>query len=157
MKRFMDIRNKGFSLVELIIVVAIMVALVAVFAPSYVKYVVSARDAVIENAAESISDSIKLLYSDGTFESSDCVLLVFRNENDMLDLDLADTNDGSFKFEGKLNDTEGLKAACGFLDKPVKSDKQFTITVTANGKDAIQMSSKDVTLEVDVEEVPEIN
>ena len=31
--------NKGFSLVELIIVIAIMVILVAVLAPQYLKYV----------------------------------------------------------------------------------------------------------------------
>ena len=37
MKKKMD--NKGFSLVELIIVIAIMVILVAVLAPQYLKYV----------------------------------------------------------------------------------------------------------------------
>ena len=36
MKKKMD--NKGFSLVELIIVIAIMVILVAVLAPQYLKY-----------------------------------------------------------------------------------------------------------------------
>ncbi|MCM1143504.1 MAG: prepilin-type N-terminal cleavage/methylation domain-containing protein, partial [Lachnoclostridium sp.] len=34
-----EMNNKGFSLVELIIVIAIMVILVAVLAPQYLRYV----------------------------------------------------------------------------------------------------------------------
>ncbi len=41
MKKKMD--NKGFSLVELIIVIAIMVILVAVLAPQYLRYVEKSR------------------------------------------------------------------------------------------------------------------
>ena len=50
------IRNnkRGFSLVELIIVIAIMVALIAVMAPNFVKYVQKSHDAVMTAAAEDI-------------------------------------------------------------------------------------------------------
>ncbi len=45
--------NVGFSLVELIIVIAIMAALVGVLAPQFVKYVESSRRAVdIQNATQ---------------------------------------------------------------------------------------------------------
>ncbi len=54
--------KKGFSLVELIIVIAIMVALITVMAPSFVKYVQKARDAVIQDAAEQCIDFVKAEY-----------------------------------------------------------------------------------------------
>lgn len=45
--------NKGFSLVELIIVIAIMAVLVGVFAPQYVKFATNARViADMQNATE---------------------------------------------------------------------------------------------------------
>lgn len=45
--------NKGFSLVELIIVIAIMAVLVGVLAPQFIKYVESSRQSTdIDNVAE---------------------------------------------------------------------------------------------------------
>ncbi len=47
------IDNKGFSLVELIIVIAIMAILVGVLAPQFIKYVESSRQSTdIQNASE---------------------------------------------------------------------------------------------------------
>ena len=46
--------SKGFSLVELIIVIAIMVALVAMLAPQFVKYIQKSHDAVVTRAAEDV-------------------------------------------------------------------------------------------------------
>lgn len=46
-------KNKGFSLIELIIVVAIMAVLIAVIVPSFTKYVAKAKRTVDVNNAES--------------------------------------------------------------------------------------------------------
>lgn len=62
--------KKGFSLVELIIVVAIMVALIAVLAPSYIKYVQKSRDSAITTAAEDIYTAIKTYYGDVDTDTS---------------------------------------------------------------------------------------
>lgn len=48
--------NKGFSLVELIIVIAIMAILLVVLAPQYLKYVERSRNSTdLQNAAEFVS------------------------------------------------------------------------------------------------------
>ena len=56
--------KKGFSLVELIIVIAIMVALVAVMAPNFVKYVQKSRDTALQTAAEDYLSTVKTFYGD---------------------------------------------------------------------------------------------
>ena len=56
--------KKGFSLVELIIVIAIMVALIAVMAPNFVKYVQKSRDTALQTAAEDYLSAVKVAYGD---------------------------------------------------------------------------------------------
>lgn len=56
--------NKGFSLVELIIVIAIMVALIAVMGPQYVKYIQKSRDSALASAAEDLQAYIKTAIAD---------------------------------------------------------------------------------------------
>lgn len=56
--------KKGFSLVELIIVIAIMVALIAVMAPAFVKYVQKSRDSALATAAESFYTAAQTFYGD---------------------------------------------------------------------------------------------
>jgi len=50
--------NKGFSLVELIVVIAIMAVLVGVLAPQFIKYVENSRRATDVSSAESIRSAI---------------------------------------------------------------------------------------------------
>lgn len=50
--------NKGFSLVELIVVIAIMVVLVAVLAPVFTKYIESSRRSTDVQNANSIAESV---------------------------------------------------------------------------------------------------
>lgn len=57
-------RDAGFSLVELIIVVAIMAVLIAILAPQYVKYVEKSRVAKDERQADEIRKSCTVLLSD---------------------------------------------------------------------------------------------
>ncbi len=65
--------NKGFSLVELIIVIAIMAVLVAILAPQYLKYVEKSRVSADEanadnflNAAQVMTVDPDLNFADGT-------------------------------------------------------------------------------------------
>ena len=69
MKKLMEIRkkmknNKGFSLVELIIVIAIMAVLVAVLAPQFLKYVEKSRNATDAQNATAIVSALQTYYAD---------------------------------------------------------------------------------------------
>ncbi len=55
--------NKGFSLVELIIVIAIMAVLVGVLAPQFLKYVESSRVQKDESAAAEVLNATKIACS----------------------------------------------------------------------------------------------
>lgn len=77
MRKKMD--NKGFSLVELIIVIAIMAVLVGVLAPQFMKYVEQSRRATDIQNAEMIRDSILADIADGTLTSTGTVTATFAN------------------------------------------------------------------------------
>ena len=55
--------NKGFSLVELIIVIAIMAVLMGVLAPQFLKYVESSRKQKDESAAEEVRNATEIAMS----------------------------------------------------------------------------------------------
>ena len=57
--------NKGFSLVELIIVIAIMVILVAVLAPQFTKYVERSRLSTDVQTASEVATTAQVAFADG--------------------------------------------------------------------------------------------
>ena len=59
-----QMNNKGFSLVELIIVIAIMAILVVVLAPQYLKYVERARNSTDLQNARTIVNAIQIYAAD---------------------------------------------------------------------------------------------
>ncbi len=63
--------NKGFSLVELIVVIAIMIVLVAVLAPVFTKYVEQSRRATDVQNANTIASAILVDITNGTEPATD--------------------------------------------------------------------------------------
>lgn len=64
MKNQKSLTNKGFSLVELIIVVAIMAILIGVLAPQYLRYVEKSRHQKDNTAIGEIADIMKMASAD---------------------------------------------------------------------------------------------
>ena len=62
--------NKGFSLVELIVVIAIMAVLVGVLAPQFIKYVESSRRSTDVQNAETIRSAVLADIADGKITGS---------------------------------------------------------------------------------------
>lgn len=60
------LNNKGFSLVELIIVIAIMVILVVVFAPRYLRFVNNSRVSTDVQTAAAVASAIEADLASGT-------------------------------------------------------------------------------------------
>lgn len=127
MKNQKSLTNKGFSLVELIIVVAIMAILIGVLAPQYLRYVEKSRHQKDNTSIGEIADIMKMTSADENLITAmgTGVTLKF------------DATSGEFKGTDPANTTidNELKATLGdFSDIKLTSNAYkgvaFTITVS---------------------------
>ncbi len=99
--------NKGFSLVELIIVIAIMAVLVGVLAPQYLKYVNNSKVSTDISNAQEIATAINVAFADDQYSASAASLTgsqVFP---------VTSMPDGSSFPLSKLNSGYAWKVECG--------------------------------------------
>lgn len=68
-KKQKSLNNKGFSLVELIIVIAIMAVLVGALAPQYVKYLDKSRISADTQVADTVRQAIEVTLYDPDIEA----------------------------------------------------------------------------------------
>ncbi len=150
MRRFRK-NKKGFSLVELIIVVAIMVALIAVMAPAYVKYVTRSHDAVVEAAAESVLQYVKAEIANGSLTGTGKIKVYGKErEGTTKKYIYVDCSQGDFSYQpdGEVVSGDGMDQfleGCGVDDtKQIKSNLVYEIEVystqTVSGHPTLQTS-----------------
>ena len=126
-------RSGGFSLVEIIVVIAIMAILVGVLAPAYLRYVEKSRKQSDDTAAGEILHAAEIVVLSGTYEiTAGTVLVTFDATNGVV---IQNDPTGN-TLERELEDMFGTLSDV----KPVSrtyASKTYTITIvapaTANG------------------------
>ena len=84
-------KQQGFSLVELVVVIAIMAILVGVLTPAYLAYVEKTRIQKDESAAGEIYRAAEIVVYTGTYEIDNQVLVTFSSSGIQIDSSLTNT------------------------------------------------------------------
>lgn len=120
--------NKGFSLVELIIVIAIMAVLVGLLAPQYLKYVNNSKVSTDISNAQEIATAVNVAFADDTYSSQ-----------------LAGLGSGASFTVGSMPDGSDFPATKlnGKTDWVVACDVNGVVSITVNGGEKIYPDPKD--------------
>ncbi len=128
--------NQGFSLIELMVVIAMMAALVAVLAPQYLKYVERARVSADETTAAEVLNAVKIAAADPNLTWAAGVTYTIQwSSSSAITVTASDSSDTKTfvdELKGTLGETlPEIKSA---THKATADDVyQVTVTVTTSG------------------------
>ena len=132
--------NKGFSLVELIIVIAIMAILIGVLAPQYIKYVEKSRVSADKDVLDSVYNACNTAASDPDVSSAD----IPKATSGTTTVNFSSVGGGTFKTA--VEEILGTTVTNAADKLKSKSTTKGTITVTVDANGNFSVTSKDITV-----------
>lgn len=132
--------NKGFSLVELIIVIAIMAVLIGVLAPQYLKYVEKSKISSDSDLVASIRSGVETMISDPDYDITAGTIVISDSGITVNSFDA--TSNGSSVVEDVMGANWKNQK---FKSKKYKTNGNVTITVTIDS-DGIPTCTDDAPL-----------
>ena len=116
-------KNSGFSLVELIVVIAIMAVLVGVLAPAYLKYVEKSRKSTDVSAISDIMTAASTVAADVEYDVQAGTLFIITGASQKATLSIGSTTTDASALAGWA-DVAALKQESGSYSYAFKS-KEF--------------------------------
>ena len=132
--------NKGFSLVELIIVIAIMAVLVIVLAPTFLKFVEKGRETTDMDNVTMVKEAIQVYVADHGLKGTDTFTVSMKSgANEVIKVTTTATSLSGYSISNKI--LPGLTTATQYsglpLPLPIRVSAGFAV-IGLSGKILIQ-------------------